>query len=40
MQQAADLKGDSEVKLVPKAGHSPMLEDAITSTEVVNEYLL
>ena len=38
-QMAADLKGDAELKLVPKAGHLPMLENATAFTAVVNEYL-
>ncbi|PYH92941.1 alpha/beta-hydrolase [Aspergillus ellipticus CBS 707.79] len=38
-QMAADLKGDAELKLIPKAGHLPMLENAPAFTEVVNQYL-
>ena len=40
MQQiAADLKGDIELNLVPRADYSPMLENAMAFTEVVNGYL-
>ncbi|GAQ44060.1 hypothetical protein AtubIFM57258_008707 [Aspergillus tubingensis] len=38
-QMVADLKSKSELKLVPKAGHLPMLENATAFTQVVNEYL-
>ncbi|PYH95958.1 hypothetical protein BO71DRAFT_428547 [Aspergillus ellipticus CBS 707.79] len=38
-QMAAGLKGNTKLKLVPKAGHSPMLENAMAFTEVVNDIL-
>ncbi|RAL15839.1 putative alpha/beta hydrolase [Aspergillus homomorphus CBS 101889] len=38
-QMAADLKGDAELKLIPKAGHLPMVENAPAFTQVVNEFL-
>ncbi|RAK72034.1 putative alpha/beta hydrolase [Aspergillus fijiensis CBS 313.89] len=38
-QMAADLQGDAELKLIPKAGHLPMVENAPAFTQVVNEFL-
>ncbi|KAE8357275.1 Alpha/Beta hydrolase protein [Aspergillus caelatus] len=38
-QMANDLKGGAELKLVPKAGHLPMVEQPAAFTEIVNGYL-
>lgn len=38
-QMAKDLKGGAEVKVIPKAGHLPMVEQPAAFTEVVNEFL-
>ncbi|GES62085.1 alpha/beta-hydrolase [Aspergillus terreus] len=38
-QMAADLKGGAELKIVPKAGHLPMVEQPAAFTEVVQSFL-
>ncbi|KAI9035119.1 putative alpha/beta hydrolase [Aspergillus affinis] len=38
-QMAKDLKGDAELKVIPKAGHLPMVEQPSAFAEVVNEFL-
>ncbi|KAF9883014.1 hypothetical protein FE257_004327 [Aspergillus nanangensis] len=39
LQMAADLKGDAELKTVPKAGHLPMVEQPAAFAEIVNGFL-
>ncbi|EAW06826.1 putative alpha/beta hydrolase [Aspergillus clavatus NRRL 1] len=38
-KMASDLKGGAELKIIPKAGHLPMVEQPQAFTEVVNEFL-
>ncbi|KAA8643731.1 putative alpha/beta hydrolase [Aspergillus tanneri] len=38
-QMVKDLKGDPELKVIPKAGHLPMVEQPAVFTEVVNDFL-
>ncbi|PKX95187.1 putative alpha/beta hydrolase [Aspergillus novofumigatus IBT 16806] len=38
-KMAADLKGGADLKIIPKAGHLPMVEQPQAFTEVVNGFL-